>query len=59
MNRASPSDLRRALENARTLVKAGVLFVPMPVTDADDHAQLVEQLHQRLEQLEKKAEETP
>jgi len=53
MKRASPADLRKALELAHELVAAGVLFVPMPVTGKTDHADLVEQAAQRLEKMEK------
>jgi len=53
MKRASPADLRKALELAHELVAAGVLFVPMPVTGKSDHAALVEQSAQRLEKMEK------
>lgn len=58
LNRASPADLRRAMEAASALMKAGILFVPMPVTSAADQAQLAEQMDQRLEQLAKQAEDS-
>mgnify|MGYP000039955746 CR=1 FL=1 len=33
MNRASPADLRKTLEAANTLTKAGIMFICMPVLD--------------------------
>jgi hypothetical protein len=56
MNRASPVDLRKAMDATLTLFKAGVLFVPMPVLNGDDHLQLVMQCQDRLEQMEQEAE---
>lgn len=56
MNRASPADLRKAIDAATTLMKAGVLFVPMPVLDEADHADLVAKLDQRLDQLASESE---
>jgi len=38
MNRANPVDLRKAIEAANIYVKAGILFVPMPVLSKEDHA---------------------
>lgn len=51
MNRASPVELRKAMDTALALMKAGILFVPMPVRDHIDHAQLVGQCTDRLEAL--------
>jgi hypothetical protein len=51
MNRASPKDLRNALEVANSMVKAGILFVPMPVLDQADFAALGRQSAERLEQM--------
>lgn len=48
MNRASPTDLRKAIEAAQTMLKAGLLFVPMPALSDKDHAQLVKQCDSRL-----------
>lgn len=31
INRASPVELRKALEAAQAMVKAGILFIPIPV----------------------------
>ena len=43
MNRASPKDIRRALNAAQVLLDAGINFVPMPVRDADHRAVLMAQ----------------
>jgi hypothetical protein len=57
MNRASPVDLRKAMDVTLVIFKAGVLFVPMPVLDGADHTQLVTQLNDRLERIALKSEE--
>lgn len=51
MTRANPADLRKALEAANTLAKAGVMFICMPVLNEADGHQLVAQAAQRFEQL--------
>lgn len=56
MVRAKPSELRQALEMASILVKAGQLFVPMPVLNAEDHKALLAQYDTRLDQLIAEAE---
>lgn len=56
MNRASPIDLRKALEMVSAFTKAGILFVPMPVLNEVDHANLVAQTTDRLEQIAQEAE---
>jgi hypothetical protein len=56
MNRASPTDLRKCAQLANTYLKAGILFVPMPVLNAADHVGLASQANQRLEQLAQEAE---
>ena len=56
MNRASPVDLRKAIDVANTYVKAGILFVPIPVIDKDKHAALVIQADLALEELLTEAE---
>lgn len=56
MNRASPIDLRKALEMVNVMVKAGILFVPMPALSDADHANLVAQAADRLEQIAEEAE---
>ena len=56
MNRASPVDLRKALEIAHTLVKAGIDFVPVPVLSPKDKAILVRDVQMRLNQIENESE---
>lgn len=53
MNRASPVDLRAALEIANALMKAGIDFVPIPVLSDEDKAILARDVQIRLEQIEK------
>lgn len=51
MNRASPVQLRRTLEVANALTKAGISFVCMPALDEADHANLAAQSADRLERI--------
>ncbi|MGV8921621.1 MAG: hypothetical protein ACOH2R_28280 [Pseudomonas sp.] len=51
MNRAHPSDLRDAMEAAQSMVKAGVLFVPVPVLSADDAQRIGQMASDRLDQI--------
>lgn len=51
MMRASPVSMRRALEAARTYAEHGILFVPMPVFNEADQADLVRQVDERLEKM--------
>ena len=53
MNRASPVDLRLALEMAHSLAKTGVVFVPVPVLSDEDKAILVRDAYMRLDKIEK------
>jgi len=56
MERANSVDLRKAIVAANEFVKAGLLFVPMPVLDPKDHKQLVNKSAKRLESIIKKIE---
>ena len=56
MNRASPVDLRRALEIAHDLVKSGIDFVPVPVLNTDDKLILARDVQMRLNQIENERE---
>lgn len=56
MNRASPVDLRKAIEVANAYTNAGILFVPMPVLNEADHHDLVQKASQRIEQILEEAE---
>lgn len=53
MNKASPVDLRKALEVAQVLARAGILFVPMPVNgqDQDELIQRNEEAQMRLDRI--------
>ena len=53
MNRASPIDLRLALEMANSLAKAGIDFVTIPVLSNEDKQILARDAYTRLEQIEK------
>ena len=52
MNRALPVDIRNALEIAHTLTKAGIDFVPVPVSSPDDKLILARDVQMRLNQIE-------
>lgn len=52
MNRASPADLRKALQAAKTYADAGILFVPLPTFSKEEHDQAVELAAWRLERIE-------
>lgn len=55
MNRASPVELRKALETARVFATAGFDFVCIPVVNNEDKAALLLDVMRRLEKLEKEA----
>lgn len=57
MNRASPVELRKAIQTAEAFAKAGILFVPIPVMDEKDHADLKLKLHARMDKMMADAEE--
>lgn len=52
MNRASPVEMRKALEMVETFKQYGILFVAVPVLNADDHIALVSDVSNRLIKLE-------
>jgi hypothetical protein len=56
MKRASPVDLRSAMDAAHVMAHIGIMFVPMPVLSDDDAAELKAKAYARLEALEKAAE---
>lgn len=56
MNRANPADLHKALNVVDAYLKAGLLFVPIPVLNAADHLALIDQADSRLEQLAQQEE---
>ncbi|MBJ2292645.1 DUF1382 family protein [Pseudomonas sp. MF5691] len=51
MKRATPAQLRQAIELANKMVKLGILFVCVPVVDEADHLNLATQATERLERL--------
>ncbi|MBD1554271.1 DUF1382 family protein [Pseudomonas typographi] len=59
MNRANPSDLRDALMMAQSMIKAGILFVPIPILSAEDAQHLGALAHKRLHQIEQEAKKSP
>lgn len=56
MNRASPVQLRKALESAKAMVMAGIMFVPMPVADEDEKIRRVNEANDRLGQMAQASE---
>lgn len=56
IERASPVELRKALELAQQLAQAGILFVPVPVLDQNDKAQMGTLLHNQMERFEKEVD---
>ena len=51
MKRATPAQLRQAIELANKMVKLGILFVCVPVVDEADCLNLASQAAERLERL--------
>lgn len=51
MKRANSVDLRKAIVAANEFVKAGILFVPMPVLGPTDHKELVDRAGERLQAI--------
>lgn len=51
MEKASPAEMRKALEVVDTLKKGGILFVPVPVMGDKDHQNLISILDYRLEAI--------
>lgn len=56
MIRATPVEMRKALEIVEVLRRAGVRFVPVPVRTEQEYSQLTEQALQRLEDAAQEAE---
>ncbi len=57
MNRASPVEIRKALEVANAYAKAGICFVPMPILNDKHNNELVHQADKVLEDMIKMAED--
>jgi len=51
MNRADPVSMRKALRLTDEMRLQGILFVPMPVLDKEDHAKLQADCLERLEKM--------
>ena len=51
MKRATPAQLRQALEVANVFVRHGIYFVCMPAVDEADRVNLAQQAASRLERL--------
>lgn len=56
LERASPAQLRKALELANVFVKMGVNFVPVPVSNEAEQVELVQQALEKLKEMEQQAE---
>lgn len=53
--KASPVEIRKSLEAASLLARAGIRFVPVPAIDENDHEQLLQKMLDRLEKIEQTA----
>lgn len=51
MQRAKPAELRKAMESANVMMRAGILFVAMPVLDEQDLATMRGESIKRLERI--------
>jgi len=56
MEKASPSDMRKALVVVNNFKQAGVLFVPVPVLSVADQQQLIDKANRRIQILIDRAE---
>lgn len=56
LERASPAQLRKALELANVFVKMGVNFVPVPVSNEAELVELVQKSFEKLKEMERQAE---
>jgi hypothetical protein len=55
MNKASPIEMRKALEIVETFKKVGILFVPMPVRSKEELEQTVAEMQHRLDEAAKES----
>ncbi len=55
--RATPQEMRKSLEVVELFRKAGIMFVPVPVTDEEHAKQLTKDLMDSLVKLEKLSEQ--
>lgn len=56
INKATPVQMRKALEAVEHFRRAGIRFVPMPVVNETEHAAMVKLMMTRLRELEQRAE---
>ena len=56
MERATPVQMRKALEAVEALRKAGIEFVPIPVVSSEDRAKLLGIMMKRVEDVAIQAE---
>jgi hypothetical protein len=57
MEKATPVEMREALEIVRHYVRAGILFIPVPVLGPEDCVELQKGVLRRLDTIEKAVEE--
>jgi len=57
IERASPVQLRKALEVANLFTKMGIGFVPMPVANSAEFDKLAQEAMDKLAELEKSADQ--
>jgi len=55
MKKATPEELKEMLDVIDSLVKSGIMFVPLPVLGETDLTALMKSLNERLEMLEMEA----
>jgi len=55
MNRSNPAQIRKSLELANQLKIVGIEFIPIPVLNDNDRVQLLSQLNEKLDVIEKAA----
>lgn len=56
LQKASPADLRKAIEMANHFVKNGINFVPVPICGDGDEVLAIDMLTTNLNKMEKLAE---
>jgi hypothetical protein len=58
MRKATPVEMRKALEAVEKLKEAGLLFVPIPVLSDEDYLVQIGELFRRIDQLDAESEAT-
>jgi len=59
MNRASPSQQRKALEIANLFVKMGIGFVPVPVASAEEFEKVATQSIEKMGEIADAMDDSP